>query len=147
LQEATDAFLHGELGLASFDRFYVPGGAGALSAIEGEAARAEQLRGECKYLIELHQVKQIILLFHGPAANGPPDAVCADYRRKFPLTAPDILRHRQAQDAAELLQLRDEWTVGADVSVYRCEVDAGRTVHFRTLDIARELREGAPVAR
>jgi len=31
LQEATDAFLGRELGLTQFDRFYVPGGGGALA--------------------------------------------------------------------------------------------------------------------
>src|SRR5581483_3146712 len=105
LQQATDDFLQSELGLAEFDRLYVPGGGGALSASDRDVFRAQQLRGECKYLVELHEVKQIILLFHGPAADGPPEAVCADYRRKLPWATPDVLRQRQARDALDLMQL------------------------------------------
>jgi hypothetical protein len=150
LQEATDSFLHTELGLAQFDRFYVPGGGGALSASDREVFRAQHLRGECKYLIELHQVQQIILLFHGPAVDGPAESVCADYRRKMPWASPDLLRQRQARDAVELLQRASEWTAGASVSVYRCEVGASRAITFRSLDAALELQGsewGEPVAR
>ncbi|HEX3867881.1 MAG TPA: hypothetical protein VHV78_14060, partial [Gemmatimonadaceae bacterium] len=100
LQEATDSFLHRHLGLAAFDRFYVPGGGGALCPGDSDAVRARQLRGECRYLIELHRVQQILLLFHGPAADGPPDALCADYRRKMPTALPDEVRRTQARDAA-----------------------------------------------
>ncbi len=32
LQEQTDEFLHRQLGLSGFDRFYVPGGGGALAS-------------------------------------------------------------------------------------------------------------------
>ena len=87
----------------------MPGGGGALSASDRDVFRAQQLRGECKYLVELHQVKQIILLFHGPAHEGPAEAVCADYRRKLPWATPDVLAQRQARDAIELSQLRAEW--------------------------------------
>jgi hypothetical protein len=143
LQEATDEFLHSHLGLAQFDRFYVPGGGGALSASDREVFRAQHLRGECRYLIELHQVKQVILLFHGPSVDGPAEAVCADYRRKLPWASPELLRQRQARDAVELLQLRVEWTAGAAVDVYRCEVGATGAVTFRALDAARELEGSA----
>ena len=81
LQEATDAFLANELGVVRYDRFYVPGGGGALAASGYDLARAQQMRRECRYLIELHRVQRVILLMHGPAANGPLDAACADYRR------------------------------------------------------------------
>jgi hypothetical protein len=150
LQEATDSFLHTELGLAQFDRFYVPGGGGALSASDREVFRAQHLRGECKYLIELHQVQQIILLFHGPGVDGPAEAVCADYRRKLPWASPDLLRQRQARDAVELLQRASEWTAGASVAVYRCEVGSAGSVTFRSLDAALELEGsawGEPFAR
>ena len=143
LQEATDAFLHTELGLAEFDRLYVPGGGGALSASDRDVFRAQQLRGECKYLVELHEVRQIMLLFHGPAAEGPAESVCADYRRKLPWATPDVLRQRQARDALELLQLRAEWAADANVAVYRCEVGTGKEITFRTLDAgARAGRDG-----
>lgn len=139
LQRATDAFLHAELGLAEFDRLYVPGGGGALSASDRDVFRAQQLRGECKYLVELHRVKQIVLLFHGPAVDGPAEAVCADYRRKLPWASPDVLRQRQARDAIELMQLRAEWAADAKVAVYRCEVGKARGISFCALDPVREL--------
>jgi hypothetical protein len=139
LQGATDAFLHAELGLAEFDRLYVPGGGGALSASDRDVFRAQQLRGECKYLVELHEVKQVVLLFHGPSAEGPSESVCADYRRKLPWASPEVLRQRQARDALELLQLRAEWAADANVAVYRCEVGKGKEITFRTLDPVREL--------
>jgi hypothetical protein len=140
LQSATDAFLQAELGLAEFDRLYVPGGGGALSASDRDVFRAQQLRGECKYLVELHQVKQIVLLFHGPALDGgPAEAVCADYRRKLPWASPEVLRQRQARDAIELMQLRSEWAAEADVAIYRCEVGKAKAITFCTLDPVREL--------
>src|SRR5262245_11618863 len=146
LQNATDDFLHSSLGLAAFDRLYVPGGGGALSASDRDVFRAQQLRAECKYLVELHEVKQIILLFHGPAPGGPSDAVCADYRRKLPWATPDTLRERQARDAIELMQLRREWAASANVSMYRCEVAADFQVSFRPLDAKAEL-EAQPSAQ
>ena len=140
LQEATDAFLHTSLGLAQFDRLYVPGGGGALSASDRDVFRAQQVRAECKYLVELHEVQHIILLFHGPATDGPAEAVCADYRRKLPWATPDVLRQRQARDAIELLQLRREWAAAAEVSMYRCEIDGERSISFRTLNAKIELK-------
>jgi len=149
LQQATDSFLEAELGLKEFDRLYVPGGGGALSASDRDVFRAQQLRGECKYLVELHQVKQIILLFHGPSRGGPDEAVCADYRRKLPWATPEVLSQRQARDAIELTHLRAEWAANASVTMFRCEVGAGNVIAFRPLDPAAELHGtawGAPVA-
>jgi hypothetical protein len=139
LQNATDEFLRTSLGLAAFDRLYVPGGGGALSASDRDVFRAQQLRGECKYLVELHQVRQIILLFHGPAPDGPAEAACADYKRKLPWATPDVLRQRQARDAIELMQLRREWAASAEISIYRCEVDVHREITFCPLDAKMEL--------
>lgn len=143
LQEATDAFLHSELGLSEFDRLYVPGGGGALSASDRDVFRAQQLRGECKYLVELHEVRRIILLFHGPAVDGPGEAVCADYRRKLPWATPHVLRQRQARDAMELMQMRHEWAADAAIATYRCEVAREGSVSFRPLDAAHELQDSA----
>ena len=134
LQEATDAFLSRELGLTQFDRFYVPGGGGALAASGRDFIRAQQLRRECAYLIELHSVARVLLLFHGPAADGPAAAVCADYRRKMPWASPDLMLVRQRQDSSELVERRSEWAGQATVSAYRCEVHAGGRITFRGLD-------------
>src|SRR5471030_2812739 len=143
LQQATDHFLARALGLSQFDRLYVPGGVGALAASDRDVFRAQQLRHECKYLVELHEVRSVILLFHGPAPDGPPESVCADYRRKLPWASPDVLRQRQARDAVELMQKRSEWAADAKVAIYRCEVDAQRAITFRELDAAKELESSA----
>ena len=117
LQEATDEFLGHHLQVTRYDRFYVPGGGGALSASGRDFLRAQQLRRECRYLVELHAVRHIVLLFHGPSADGPIIAACADYRRKLPWASVAELRRRPEQDAEMLLATRDEWAVGAAVAL------------------------------
>ena len=133
LQKATDAFLAGELGLTEYDRLYMPGGGGALAATGRDFIRAQQFRRECLYLVELHDIERILLIFHGPAIDGPPDATCADYRRKATGASPATIRERQARDAADLLGRRYEWAGQAAVSVYWCEVDAALNITFREM--------------
>ena len=133
LQEATDEFLGRELGLTQFDRFYVPGGGGALAASGRDFIRAQQLRRECAYLIELHNVTRVVLLFHGPGVNGPAAAMCADYRRKMPWASPDIVRARQVQDSAELVERRSEWAGEAKVVSVACDVLQDGRIQFRTI--------------
>jgi hypothetical protein len=130
LQEQTDAFLTHQLGLAGFDRFYVPGGGGALASSGRDFTRADQLRRECAYLIQLHEISRVILLFHGPSATGPAHAVCADYKRKLPWASPEMLREQQTRDAVDLLQRRDQWAGTADVEAYRCEIDMSHHISF-----------------
>ena len=134
LQEATDAFLAREFRITRYDRFYVPGGGGALASSGTDELRARQMCGECRYLVDLHAVKRVILLFHGPSAAGRIEAACADYRRKLPWAPLAELRSRQALDAVELLGRRREWAGDAAVLLYRCEVDAAGTVAFVNLD-------------
>jgi len=135
LQEQTDSFLTHHLGLAGFDRFYVPGGGGALASSGRDFLRAEQLRKECAYLIQLHEVTRVILLFHGPAANGPPHAVCADYKRKLPWATPEAMREQQERDAIDLIQRSDQWAGNAKVSAFRCEIDSSH--HFDFVDFMK----------
>ena len=137
VQEATDAFLASELGVVRYDRFYVPGGAGALVASGYDFARAHQMRRECRYLIELHGIGRIVLLMHGPSAGGPAEASCADYRRKLPRASAEQLRAQQAEDADQLLRHRTKWAGGATVVVYRCEIDGGGGITFVDLAVPR----------
>lgn len=96
-----------------------------------------QVRKECLYLVELHHVSRIVLLFHGPSATGTIEAACADYRRKLPWASVPILRARQEQDAIDLLERRDDWAGNADVVAYRCEVDEGGSARFVNLNTVR----------
>ncbi len=127
-------FLASELAITRYDRFYVPGGGGALASSGTDEDRARQMCGECRYLVDLHQVKRVILLFHGPSASGRIESACADYRRKLPWAPLAELRARQEQDAAELLGRRREWAADAAVLLFRCEVDSAGNVAFVNLD-------------
>jgi hypothetical protein len=130
LQEATDAFLANELGVVRYDRFYVPGGAGALVPSGYDFVRAQQMRRECRYLIQLHDIGRIVLLMHGPVAGGPAEGACADYRRKLPRASVEQLREQQRVDATQLLQQRAKWAGLASVVIYRCEVDVSGAIAF-----------------
>ena len=134
LQEATDDFLASEFKITRYDRFYVPGGGGALASSGADPVRAQQMCTECRYLVELHAVKRVILLFHGPSATGRIEAACADYRRKLPWANLAELRARQEADAADLLGRRREWAGEAGVLLYRCEVDSAGALTFVNLD-------------
>lgn len=124
LQEPTDEFLSRALGIRQYDRLYVPGGAGALSSTGAELMRAQQFRRECSFLVESHGVEHLVLLFHGPAPDGPPVAICADYQRKFPRAHAAQVRARQEADTRDLLARRAEFAGSARLSVYRIEVTA-----------------------
>jgi carbonic anhydrase len=145
LQEATDAFLAREFKITRYDRFYVPGGGGALASSGTDQVRAQQMCAECKYLVELHAVRRVIVLFHGPSAAGRIEAACADYRRKLPWANIAELRTRQELDAVDLLARRREFASEADVLLYRCEADAAGALTFVNLDPQAQGRE-APIS-
>ena len=133
LQEATDAFLARAFDIRQYDRLYVPGGGGGLASSGAEFLRARELRRECQFLVEAHGVEHLILLFHGPATNGPEEAVCADYRRKHPWFRPDQVRAQQEADVRDLLGRRDEFAGSAALSAYRIEVTASGELAVATL--------------
>ncbi len=134
LQEATDAFLAKEFQITRYDRFYVPGGGGALASSGTDPVRAQQMCAECQYLVDLHAVRRVILLFHGPSAAGRIEAACAEYRRKLPSATLAQLRAQQERDAIDLLGRRREWAGDAGVLLYRCEVDTSGGLAFVNLD-------------
>ena len=133
LQEETDDFLSAHLGISRYDRLYLPGGAGALSPSGREFTRAYQVRRDCQFLVESHQVTDIVLLFHGPSATGPHEASCADYIRKLPWGRAPDLRAQQERDAEELVRARLEWAQDARLHIFRCEIDAAGMVGFTSL--------------
>lgn len=147
LQLATDAFLERELQITQYDRFYVPGGGGALAPSGTDDARAARMCAECRYLVELHAVRRVILLFHGPSAKGRIEAACADYRRKLPWASLVQLRTQQELDAADLLGRRRDWAADAGVLVYRCEVDSAGDLAFVNLDPESRLGSERQITR
>lgn len=130
LQEVTDDFLS-RRGIQSYDRLYLPGGPGALASGGFEYSRADQHRRELRFLLEAHGTQELILLFHGSAADGPPEAVCADYRRKMPQTSGEEINARQAKDAIELLS--SNYFPNLQVRAFRAEVHANNLVRFVSL--------------
>ena len=113
---------------------------GALVASGYDFARAQQMRRECRYLINLHGIGRIVLLMHGPVAGGPAEAACADYRRKLPRSSVEQLREQQTVDANQLLRQRTKWAGLATVVVYRCEIDVGGAIAFVDLAASSESR-------
>ena len=130
LQEATDDFLARELQITQYDRFYIPGGPGALATSGFEYMRSGNLQTETRYLIHLHGVKKVIGLFHGPSEDGPVEAMCADYRRKFAVASVADVRRSQEEDARRLITDRWQWAENAHVLLYRCEIGADCEVNF-----------------
>ena len=94
---------------------------------------SQLIRRECHYLVALHEIERVLLLFHGPSIDGPPEATCADHRRKITGASAAVIRERQARDAAELVERRDEWAGTAAVSAYWCEVGPTLRITFRTM--------------
>ena len=135
LQEATDAFLSRALGVRQYDRLYLPGGGGALAASGSDFLRADKMRQECRFLIEAHGVEHLVLLFHGPAPGGPPEAICADYLRKHSWQRPDQVRAQQEADVRDLLGRRSAFAGEARLSVYRFEVTAGCALEVTPLHV------------
>ncbi len=128
LQENLDEFLHTVLGITHYDRLYAPGGGGALASTGIELLRPDQFRRECRFLLAAHGIQDLYLIFHGPAEDGPAEAVCGDYRRKLPLADIAKIRQRQDDDADELKRI--DWGNPVRVHTYRCEVTADDRIQF-----------------
>ena len=130
LQENLDEFLHLGLGITHYDRLYAPGGAGALASRSGssELLRPGQFQRECQFLLRAHGIRQLYLIFHGPAEDGPEEALCGDYRRKLPAATIAQHRKRQDEDADELKRI--DWGGAVRVRAYRCEVRADSRIQF-----------------
>jgi hypothetical protein len=130
LQEHTDDFLHNRLGITHYDRLFAPGGPGALASTTCNFVRSDQFRRECAFLIRAHEIDDVYLVFHGPAADGPAAATCGDYQRRQPYFTPAEVRAQQQKDADEIL--RSGFGLGVKVRMhpYRCEVRADGRVQF-----------------
>jgi hypothetical protein len=130
VQEHTDEFITEHLGISHYDRLFAPGGPGALAPTTSNFVRGDWFRRECAFLIRAHQVEDIFLVFHGPSADGPAHATCADYTRRHPFLTPNEIRVQQQKDAVEII--RGGIALGTTVRMhpYRCEVTADLRVQF-----------------
>jgi hypothetical protein len=128
LQEHLDDFLHLGLGITHYDRLYVPGGGGALAFSGVELIRPDAFRQECRFLLAAHGIRQLYLIFHGPADDGPEEALCGDYRRKLPWASAAEVLKQQAADALEVRRI--DWGPAVRVYTYRCEVRGDNRIQF-----------------
>lgn len=129
LQEAVDEFLADHLGVSAYDRLYLPGGPGALSTSGVEYVRSHTQKQELQFLVEVHEIEEVVLLFHGPAEGGPLDAVCADYARVIGKRERESAAKAQEEDLRELMDFFGRYP-SIKMHAYRCEVDADRIVNF-----------------
>ena len=122
LQAPTDEFLRESLGIAHYDRLYLPGGPGALSEAGAEFNRASRTTVELQFLLEAHQIEHVILMYHGPAPGGPEMAVCADYRRVYSTFSAEQIRKQQETDTERILRGALNNFPHDNVRAYRLEV-------------------------
>ncbi len=130
LQQNVDEFLRNHLGVANYDRLYMPGGPGALAHSGSEFLRADQWRCESNFLIKVHELDEVILLFHAASCDGPLDANCADYNRKLPTMDANRCREQQDEDAKDVLLRVFGAHTNLKVQAYRAEVRTDGRVQF-----------------
>jgi hypothetical protein len=130
LQGTIDHFLQTELGVQDYDRLFVPGGSGGLVAGGCEFLRADHARRELLFLLKAHRTREVILMAHAATDDGPPEAVCAHYRRLMPMDPVARIREQQAADIRELLASMQTDLVNIRVRAFRAEVDADLQVHY-----------------
>lgn len=136
LQEAVDEYLQ-SLGITRYDRLYAPGGPGALAASGFEYMRAGQFRKECEFLVTAHKIEEVILLFHGPAPDGPAVSLCADYVRKLPVPTAARVDLQQRQDIPAILH--DVFSSDSiRIRIIRCEVRGDGRIQFVPLEAKKE---------
>jgi hypothetical protein len=75
----------------------MPGGPGALAESGHQVLRSDQWRRESVFLLDVHDIREVILIFHAAANDGPASANCADYARKLPAQAPSHIRTQQEE--------------------------------------------------
>ncbi len=127
LQEAIDEFLHGPLGIGDYDRVYAPGGPGALTPA-GPDLQTSQHRDDLAFLVRVHQVEELILIFHGSGPNGPDGSMCAYYSLILPDASRAEIQTRQAQDLAVVQHFLAEQKLSVKIRAFRAEVQADRRV-------------------
>lgn len=136
-QQSLDEFLGRHLGINHYDRLYAPGGPGALAHSTLSYFRGEQFRQESAFLIDAHNLEEIILIFHGPSAKGGPlEATCADYRRKMHGAGTAEIYRQQEKDLQEAVKAVFQANSALRVRAFRAEVCADLRVEFVPLPIA-----------
>jgi len=136
-QQSLDDFLNHHLGITHYDRLFAPGGPGALAPSTFSYFRGEQFRQESAFLIDAHNLEEIILIFHGPSEKGGPlEATCADYRRKMHGARTGEIYQQQEKDLQEAVKAVIRANSTLRIRAFRAEVCADLRVEFVPLPIA-----------
>jgi len=135
LQENVDDFLSRSLRITHYDRLYLPGGPGALAVSGLEIMRREQVRRELLFLVTAHEIESVVMVFHGPAPDGPAEASCGDYKRRFPGRSPAELRALQEHDARDIARVIFPPGSRVKLFVFRCEVTRDARIEFVPLAV------------
>lgn len=138
-QQSLDEFLDNHLGITQYDRLYAPGGPGSLASSTLSYFRGEQFRQEAAFLVDAHSLEEIIFVFHGPIyREGPPEATCADYRRKMPGASTQEIYRQQETDLQEAVKAVIKANRDVQVRAFRAEVRADMRVQFLPLTVNRQ---------
>jgi hypothetical protein len=130
-QQSLDEFLDNHLGITHYDRLYAPGGPGALASSTLSYFRGEQFRQESAFLMDAHALEEIIFIFHGPVnKEGPPEATCADYRRKMHSASTQEINLQQEADLKEAIKAVRKANKDIRLSAFRAEVRGDNRVQF-----------------
>ena len=130
LQACTDEFLEKVLDVRDYDRLYIPGGAGAMAFGGSEFIRADTHRRAFSFLLQAHKPEQVILLTHSAADDGPPESVCAHYRRVLSRASVAEIREQQCRDVADVARALAQDLRGIRVRAFRADVTASLHVSF-----------------
>ena len=91
-----------------------------------EFLRVIQYREDIAFLIRVHTVEKLLLIFQRAAPDGLAEAICAYYRRVLPGIGADAVRVQLIQDLADLRIDLSDLRLTARVRAYRAEVLANR---------------------
>lgn len=130
IQVNLDEFLSSHLGIQRYDRVYLPGGPGALATSGVEYIRSDLHRRELTFLLTAHDIQELLLIFHGPAADGPIEALCADYVRILGRPDAEVIAATQLKDLAEVEEMVRLRSNTIRVRGYRCEVGPNGHIGF-----------------
>lgn len=130
LQASTDEFLQRSLNITDYDRLYIPGGTGAMAFGGSEFIRADTFRRSFLFLVQAHGSEQVILLTHAATDDGPPEAVCAHYRRVMSRASVAEIRQQQARDVADVARDLASELRSVRLRAFQADVTAALSVSF-----------------
>lgn len=129
-----DEYITDYLNVEFYDRLYLPGGPGGLASSGVEYVRSERHRQEMAFLLTAHQIETVLLMFHGPTADGPSEALCADYVRFLGVVDVARVRAQQETDFLEVKAFIHRTMPTAVVNGARSEVGQDGSVSFVELN-------------